>query len=120
MTSTVQFSRSLENIFKTPVLFSMFLICFFIVLMIVSYSRFYIIPIFSNLLVQNIEKDADRTVESLSAILFDTEPNQNINSLTIPGNDISIKEIKLKASLFTKSTVERIREVQFFLQFEKD
>lgn len=119
MTSTIQTSRSLKNIFKTPVLFYIFLICFLIASILVSYSQFYIMPVFSNLLIQNIEKEAERTAEVLSAILLGAEPHQNINSITASENETAMNQIMLKESLFTSNTIARIKEAQFYLQLEE-
>ena len=119
MTSQIQLSHSLKNIFKTPVLLSIFLICFLIASTLASYSRFYIIPVFSNLLIRNIEKEAERTAEYLSAILLAIQPYQNINlhdsQKTIFGNQL----IELKEELFTDNIRERIEEAQFYLHLEK-
>jgi len=78
MTALIKFSHSVKNIFKTPVLMSIFLICFVIAVTLASYSRFHIMPVFSKLLIQNIEKEAERTAEYLSAILLAMQPYQNI------------------------------------------
>ncbi len=119
MTQQTKLSHSLENIFRTPILKSILLICFIIAVILVSYSRFYIMPVFSNLLIQNIEKEAERTGEYLSAILLAIEPYQNINFITNSVNDTSIKQINMKEELFTNNIIERIKEAQFYLQLEQ-
>ena len=119
MTQQIKLSHSLKNIFRTPILASILFICFVIAVVLAGYSRFYIIPVFSSLLIKNIEKEAERTAEYLSAILLAIEPYENINSMTDSANETSIKQIKMKKSLFTNNTIERIREAQFYLQLEK-
>jgi hypothetical protein len=56
MTSQIHLSYSLKNIFKTPILMYIFLICFLIAVTLASYSRFYIMPVFSNLLLKILKR----------------------------------------------------------------
>ena len=120
MTALIKFSHSVKNIFKTPVLMSIFLICFVIAVTLASYSRFHIMPVFSNLLIQNIEKEAERTAEYLSAILLAMQPYQNIKPQLDSKKKLSMKPlIDLKEELFTDNIMERIKEAQFYLQLEK-
>ena len=120
MSSQIQLSHSIKNIFKTPILMLIFMICFLIATTLASYSRFYIIPVFSNLLVRNIEKEAERTAEYLSAILLTREPYQNIDSQPDLKKSPSTRlRIDLKAELFTDNIMARINEAQFYLHLEK-
>lgn len=120
MTPRIPLFHSLKNMFKTPTLMSIFLICFMIAIALFSYSRFYIMPVFSNLLIQNIEKEAERTAEYLSAILLARQPYENMDSLPGAQPDLSTRlMMNLKEAQFTENIRERIKEAQFYLHLEK-
>jgi HD-GYP domain-containing protein (c-di-GMP phosphodiesterase class II) len=120
MSTNVKVSHSLKNIFKTPVLLSMFIICFLIAVTIVSYSKFVITPVFSNLLLDNIEKEAARTVDYLSVVIMGIQPYQNKSFQSKTRKNFSEKHgTYLVEELFTKNIREQITEAQFYLQLEK-
>ena len=112
----IPFTYSLKNIFKTRFLLHIFISCILFSATLTGYSRFYIMPVFSNLLIRNIEKEAERTADYLSASLLilqpSSKPDTEDNRSLTPQND-------LKQELFTNDIVDSIKEAQFYLQLEK-
>lgn len=120
MTAHIPFSQSFKNIFKTQILLAIYLTCFVITVALAGYSRYYIMPVFSSLLIKNIEKEAERTAIYLSANLLTELPDTKVVSKTdTEKNPTSTPLINLRQELFTNDIVDRIKEAQVYLQLEK-
>ena len=79
MISGISFIDSCKNVLKVPVLLSILIISCLVVAILAGYSTFYTMPIFSHLLVKNIEEEAKRTADYLSAVLLTDQIHPNFD-----------------------------------------
>ncbi|WP_019614250.1 HD-GYP domain-containing protein [Psychromonas ossibalaenae] len=99
-------THSCLNIFKTPMLLLVYLICFSITATLVAYSKFYVMPFFSNLLLNNIETEAARSADYLASHLLHINPNEN-------------SPYPVTAKLFTAELSKKIEYAQEHLKLDK-
>ncbi len=117
---TVRISRTniVKNIFVTPLLLQVFLICILISFVLTVYSNYYVMPVFTDLLIKNIEKEAQRTGEYLSSSILIKKKNTLLKTDTDINNFLPPGFI-LNSELFTDDVVAVVEEAQRYFYIEK-